>query len=97
MHTLYSLGATEYYIQQEANIHDSAEAGEQTDIYIESLVLADILDIDMDLEQIENETYAVAEVSAFLNDLTFFYAFFYNCEIRIVIATHCDYYLQNLF
>ena len=51
------------------------------------MVLADILDIDMDLEQIENETYAVAEVSAFLNDLRFFYAFFYNCEIRIFIIT----------
>ena len=72
MHTLYSLGATEYYIQQEANIHYSTEAGEQTDMYIESLVLADIVYNNMDLQQIENQTYAVAGVGAFLNDLTYF-------------------------
>ena len=41
-------------------------------MYIESLVLADIVYNNMDLQQIENQTYAVAGVGAFLNDLTYF-------------------------
>ena len=79
---MYSLGSTEYFIHQESNNFNSTEAGELTDTYMQTLVLADIFDTNMWLEELENEMCLVAEVSAVLDDLTCFLCF-YNCEIKI--------------
>ena len=45
---------------------------------MQTLVLADILDSNMELDTLQNETFLVAEVSTFLDDLTCFLCYLLN-------------------